>query len=331
MARILVTGASGFIGSHVVTRLAQLGHRPVATGRSLSRLSRLAADAERIAGADLCVDPLDDLLDGCEAVVHCAAFSSPWGRPEEFWRCNVLATERLLEASLRVGVRRFIHMGSPSIYFRFADQFGLGEDFQAPARWITEYARSKWESELRVRAAVSRGLPGIVLRPRAVFGERDSAILPRILAVAERGWFPLVRGGDAIIDITYVGNLAQLVANCLDAEVAADGSAYNVANGEPVRLGSMLRQLFALLDMQVRMVPVPRSLALVAAGVAERIARLRPGQPEPRLTRYGIGVIGYSQTLDISRATRELAYAPAIPVDEGLDRFVAWWRNHERD
>jgi nucleoside-diphosphate-sugar epimerase len=328
MSRILVTGASGFIGSHVVTRLAQLGHRVVATGRSQSRLEPLTADAVRVVVADLSVDPLEGLVEDCDAVVHCAALSSPWGRAEDFWNCNVLATERLLEAGQRARVRRFIHLGSPSIYFRFADQYGIGEPFQAPQTWITDYARSKWESELRVRAAAAKGLQAIVLRPRAVFGERDNAILPRILAVAERGWFPLVHRGEAVIDITYIGNLVQLIVDCLSADVAADGSAYNVTNAQPLAVRQLVSRLFSSLDKDVRLVPVPRWLALPAAGIAERIARLRAGRPEPRITRYGLGVIGYSQTLDISRARRELAYSPTISVDEGLGRFATWWRQH---
>src|SRR5690606_13482826 len=120
--------------------------------------------------ADLAEAPLDLLLAGVGTVVHCAARSSPWGPAAAFERDNVHATRRLLAAARAAGVRRFVHLGSPSIYFRFADQFDVGEDFLPPRRWITDYARSKWESELAVREAVAAGLPALVLRPRAVFG-----------------------------------------------------------------------------------------------------------------------------------------------------------------
>ncbi|HEX7802211.1 MAG TPA: NAD(P)-dependent oxidoreductase [Pseudoxanthomonas sp.] len=330
MARILVTGASGFIGSHVAERLAASGHRVVASGRSLERLQLLQSTAERLMVADLCTDPPEPLAEACDAVVHCAALSSPWGTAESFSRANVLATRRLLEASQRVGVRRFIHMGSPSIHFRFADQYGIEEAFEPPRRWITEYARSKWESELCVRSAAANGLEALVLRPRAVFGERDQAILPRLMAIADRGWFPLIHRGDAVIDVTYVANLSGLVAQCLEADVVADGRAYNVTNGEPIRVGELIAKLFSAMDRQVRLVPVPRGVAVAAAGIAERIARIRPGRPEPRLTRYGIGVLGYSQTLDISLARRELGYAPAVSIDQGIERYAQWWKRHAR-
>lgn len=327
MAQILVTGASGFIGSHVARRLASAGHQVIATGRDPARLH---AGDERVwtIAADLASDALDPLLAGCDVAVHCAALSAPWGRAKEFRRANVTATARLLDAARRQHVRRFIHLGSPSIYFRFRDQFGVGEEFEPPSRWITEYARSKWESECRVRSASGHGMQTLILRPRAVYGEGDRAILPRLLAVAARGWFPLIDGGRALIDVTHVDNLVGLIAHCVDADLPADGRAYNVSNGKPVRVRVLLEKLFAALGRDVKLVPVPRATALALAALSERLALLRPARPEPRLSRYGIGVIGYSQTLDITRAQHELGYQPHTDIDAGLARFARWWEAH---
>jgi len=263
--------------------------------------------------------------------VHCAALSSPWGRAEDFQRANVTATQRLLEAARRNGVRRFIHLGSPSIYFRFRDQYDVGEDFEPPTRWITEYARSKWESECVVRTASDARLQTLILRPRAVFGEGDRAILPRLLAAAQRGWFPLVDGGRALIDVTHIDNLVALVAHCVDADLPGNGRAYNVRNAEPVRVHALLKTLFDELAVDTRLVGLPRAPALALAALSEGVARLRRGQPEPKLTRYGIGVLGFSQTLDITRARRELGYAPQMSTEAGLARFARWWTSHDRD
>lgn len=327
MATILVTGASGFIGAHAVRHLTAAGHRVRANGRDRVRL---AAATGALAGqfpADLAADPLEALVEGCDTVIHCAALSSPWATDAAFQRANVLATSRLLQAARRQGVRRFIHLGSPSIYFRFADQYDVGEDFTPPRRWITGYARSKWESECVVRDH-AEAMECLVLRPRAVFGEGDRAILPRLLAVAAYGRFPLVAGGRALIDITHVDNLATLLVHCVDAPLQASGRAYNITNGSPLRVEALMRMLFAALELDVRLVPVPRAPLLALAGLSEFLARRRAGRPEPRLTRYGLGVIGYSQTLDISRARRELDYAPQVSIEQGLARFARWWRQH---
>ena len=327
MASILVTGASGFIGSHIARALAADGHRVRASGRNRSALARLGPGIETMP-ADLARDDLAPLLAGVDAVVHAAARSSPWGNTAAFQRDNVLATERLVEASVAAGVGRLVHFSSPSIYFRFADQYQVGEAFQPPSRWITAYARSKWEGECVVRAASAR-LPSVVLRPRAVFGPGDTAIFPRILNVARSGRFPLVHAGRAVIDITHVDNVVAATRAALQPDAPGDGRAYNLSNGQPLAVAELLARTFALCGLAVRLRPVPRQLAVTAAGVSELLARLRPGCPEPRLTRYGVGVIGWSQTLDLGRARNELGYVPVTSLEDGLATFARHWKTHD--
>ncbi|UYB51858.1 NAD-dependent epimerase/dehydratase family protein [Xanthomonas sp. AM6] len=319
MARILVTGASGFIGAHIVRALAAQGAQVRASGRNAAALAAFAGDPRiDVVRAELCRDDLASLLHGCEAVIHCAALSAPWASAEVFRQANVVATERMLAAAQRAQVRRFVHFSSPSIYFRFADQYQVTEDFTPPPRWIGGYPQTKWEAEEKVRAAAAAGLPALVLRPRAVFGHGDNAIVPRLLAVAQRGWFPLVHGGRAMIDVCCVENAVAAALAALRAEQFGDGRAYNISNGAPIAVRDLLTELFAALRLRVRLLPVPRRLALALATVGEQIALRRRGQPEPRLSRYGIGVLGYSQTLDIGRARRELGYAPVLSTEAGI-------------
>ena len=178
MTRILVTGASGFIGSHVARHFHAQGHHVIATGRDKSRLDILTREGLRTRIVDLSTDAVLPLTDGTEIVIHCAALSSPWGRREQFMAANVRATKRLLDASRQSGVRRLIHFSSPSIYFRFGDQLNTAEAFKPPRRWINAYAETKWMAEQCVREAASAGLPALILRPRAVFGEGDRGHIP---------------------------------------------------------------------------------------------------------------------------------------------------------
>ena len=328
MARILVTGATGFIGMHVARQLRQAGHAVLCSGRDPQRLQTLGAEGLPTAAADLVQDPLAPLVEGAEAVVHCAALASPWGARAAFVQANVEATGRLLDAAQRAGVRRFVHLSSPSIYFQLRDRLDIPETFTPPARWVNAYAETKWLAEERVRQAVGRGLPAVILRPRAVFGEGDRAIFPRLLAIAGRGWFPQVGGGRALVDVTYVGNVAVAVEAALQSRVPGDGRSFNLTNGEPMPVAELLTMLFSALDMQVRMVRLPRHAALLLARFAEAVARCRPGRPEPRLTRYGVGVLGFSQTLDIGAARRQLGYVPEVSVGEGVERFARWWTAH---
>jgi nucleoside-diphosphate-sugar epimerase len=331
MARVLVTGASGFIGAHIARHLHLNGYAVVAAGRDPARLAMLSAMGMHTFTADLSQDNLLPMVDGSEVIVHCAALSSPWGKRERFLTANVLATERLLDAAQQSGVQRFVHLSSPSIYFRLSDQFNTPEAFEPPRHWINAYAESKWLGEESVRKAVSAGLSAVILRPRAVFGEGDRAIFPRLLALAERGWFPQIGDGEARIDVTYVANVVAAVEACMRSHAPGDGRAFNITNGEPMSVSRLLGQLFSALDLKVRMIRLPRRVAITLGVLAETIATIRPGQPEPRLSRYGVGVLGFSQTLDISAARQQLGYAPSVSVTEGIERYARWLRSRAQD
>jgi nucleoside-diphosphate-sugar epimerase len=324
--RVLVTGASGFIGSHVARHLATMGHEVLAQGRDSQRLSGVELAGCQIHNLDLARDDLKDLVNGQSAIIHCAAKSAPWGRAQEFYNDNVRATDRLLAAAYATGsVRRLVHFSSPSIYFRFGDQVNLGEAFVPPHRWPTHYARTKWESECSVRRYPD--LSPIILRPRAVFGPGDRAIVPRLIAVAESGFFPLPAHGRAWTDVTYVENVVAAVVAALHAPSALAGRAFNITNNEPIQVRDLLARLFKALGIRTRMVPIPRALMLGLACCNEWFNSSFISGSEPRITLYGSGLLSFSQTLSIAAAQQELAYVPAISLNEGLGRLASWWRN----
>jgi nucleoside-diphosphate-sugar epimerase len=324
--RILVTGASGFVGSHLARHLVRIGHKVVATGRTPKRLAALNDTSCEMQIADLSTDNLAQLLGQCEGVVHCAARAAPWGDRSLFWRDNVVATERLVAAARRAGsVRRFVYLSSPSIYFRQCDQINLTERFAPPKRWATPYAETKWAGEQRVLAASEIG--PVILRPRAVFGPRDTAIVPRIVAVARSGRFPLPGGGEAWTDITYVDNVVAAILEALNGERNVEGRTFNLTNGEPIQIRDLLNRLVKALDLRVRFIVVPRALAMTLAALSEQTARMRCRGREPRLTSYGVGLLSYTQTLSIEAARHALGYRPKVSIDEGLARYARWWKS----
>lgn len=321
--RVLVTGGSGFIGSNVARRLIAQGHDVVATGRDRARLRVLQSVGCRIVPADLSADELSVLVDGRDAVIHCAARAAPWGALSAFWNDNVVATERLVEATKRSGsVRRFVFVSSPSIYFQPQDQLQLTEAFTPPERWLTAYAETKWVSECRVLAAPEIG--PVVIRPRAVFGPGDAVIVPRLLAVAKSGFFPLPGGGAAWTDVTYIDNVVDSILLALAGGEDLVGQAFNITNGESIQIRDLVERLFTALSVSARFVAIPRGLAFGLAGLSEKIFQGLGVKTEPRLTRYGIGLLGYSQTLSIEAARRSLGYSPRISIDAGIARYARW-------
>lgn len=329
MATVVVTGATGFIGGHLARQLHGEGFDVRATGRDTAALAALQSDGIATQPSDLAVDPLDALLRDADVLIHAAALSSPWGRRDAFIAANVTATQRVLLAAQRAGVRRVIHLSSPSIYYRPVDQLDVPEAFSPPQRWITHYAESKWLSEQLVHDACADtpNLSAAILRPRAVFGDGDRAIFPRLIAAAARGRLPLVDGGRALIDVTHVDNVVQAVRRAIDAPLPTPVATFNISNGEPMRVRDLFDTLFGALAMDVRYVSLPRPLAMIAARLIETAARLHPRQPEPPVSRYTLGVLAYAQTLDISAARHVLGYAPTTRVREGITRFADAWRH----
>ena len=315
--RVLVTGTKGFIGSHVAHRLLERGHEVVAAARQPDT----SDGGMKPVFADLACDDLAPLVRNCDAVVHCAALAAPWGARARFMRDNVQATQHLVAAALASStVRRFVYLSSPSIYFDYKDRENIGEEV-LPSRWSTNYAESKWLAEKCVLKA--RDIGPLILRPRAVFGVGDRVIVPRILAVARSGYLPLPRGGDSHIDITYIDNVVDAIELALQAPASTEGRAYNITNGEPMPVRVILQKLFDAMHLRVRMLPVPRAIAMAGAATVECAAKLCMQSSEPRITRYSIALLAYHQTLSIAAARAQLGYAPRISITEGMARLAS--------
>lgn len=327
--RILVTGATGFLGAAVSRRLRSAGHEVLTTGRNRDRGRQLEAAGHSFEPADLC-DPraVRALCEQKDAVVHCAALSSPWGPRHAFLRANVEATEVLLASCRDAMVQRFVHISTPSIYMGAGDRELVGEDDPLP-RPINSYAATKLEAEQRVRSAHAAGLPSLILRPRAIFGPGDTTIFPRLIRALESGLLPILGDGMNRVDLTYIDNVVLAVERALSAPASALGQAYNITNGEPVVLWTLIARLCDALQLARPRGHLPRPAALALGSALEHFHRVLRPDVEPRLTRYTVEVLSRTMTLDIGRARRQLGYAPAVSMDEGMARFIAWWKEEQ--
>ena len=182
------------------------------------------------------------------------------------------------------------------------------------------------EAERLVDRAVAEGLDAITLRPRALFGPRDTTVLPRLVRALEARRLPMIGDGVNVVDLTYIDNAVDAVVRASEASPSLAGRKFNVTNGEPVALWPTIRTLCGLLDLPEPSRRVPTHVAMAVAMAMETAARLSRSAREPMLTRYGIAVLTNNSTLDIGAATRDLGYRPAVGIDEGMRRFAAWWR-----
>lgn len=323
MHHVLVTGATGFLGSALTRALLKRGARVTGIGRDDAKCRELERGGARMLRHDLSwpLSPeLPDRAGPIAAIVHCAALSSPSGPLAKFEMHNVMGTRHAIELASRLGVQRFVYISTPAVYFRFADQFGLSEDTGLP-KPLTAYAETKRRGEDIVLACRETG--GIVLRPRGLYGKGDTALLPRLLRAARSGPLPLLRDGRAVTDITHVDDAVSAILAALEAPAAAEGQIFNISGGEAIPIKQIAEAACAHMALTPRWRAMPLRPLLAVARASEAVARLSPWTHEPRLTLYGLGLFAYSQTLDISKAARMLGWRPAIPFEDGLRRTFA--------
>ncbi|KAF7600722.1 MAG: NAD-dependent epimerase [Candidatus Dactylopiibacterium carminicum] len=328
--KIVITGGTGFLGRHLVWRAAAEGAQVIFTGRDASAAREVIDHApagavrwQAVAHGEADAQAtLTDIAHDADALVHCAALSAPWGRREAFHRANVLGTAEVIAACQANAVPRLVHISTPSVYFGFADRLRINEDASLPTP-ANEYVRTKLAAEALVRKAV---LPSAaILRPRALHGPWDQALVPRLLRVMRRGPIPIMRGTDIQLDLTYIDNAVDAVWLALTRPLPRPLSVYNVSNGQPATLGALLEAIareFGL-PLRTRVLPWPVA-ALVARGL-EATARLGRGK-EPLITRYSAGVLAFSQTLDVSRLRNELGWQASVSTEEGIQRHARWWK-----
>ncbi|WP_449408311.1 NAD-dependent epimerase/dehydratase family protein [Microbacterium maritypicum] len=320
-ARVLVTGASGFLGGHVARDLQEHGHEVFAAGRRVDALASVADAAHRIPGDLASLRPRDLEVD---AVIHCAALSTPWGPWRAFHEANVQGTADVVEFVRRNRVRRLVHVSSPSVYAAARDHEQIRENEVDPRNRLNGYIRSKIAAEALLQDAHRAGDVDelVIVRPRGLIGVGDPSLVPRLLDVHARLGVPVFDGGRTLIDVTAVQNVASALRLSL-TRGDARGGVYNITNDDPREFRDLLVQLLGLLGETPRLRPLNRRLAWAAAATLEGVHRVLPGRPEPSFTRYTLSTIAFSQTLDITRAKDELGYSPEVSLDEALADVAA--------
>lgn len=317
MAAIAITGATGFLGGVLARRLLALGQPVIAMGRDREKLAALEALGAKTQHSDLSAGaPAADGLQA-DVLVHCAALSSAWGRAADFRAANIEGTRSASLLARSIGARRFVHISTPSLYFRFRDQPGVGETADLPPP-VNAYAATKREAEQIVLAATD--LDPVILRPRGIYGAGDTALLPRLLRAARSGPLPLIRGGRAETDLTHVEDVADAILAAIKAPTNPAQRVFNISGGEPLAIRNIAEAAANRAGTNVRWRGIPAPLLIAAARAMETAARLHPQQPEPRITAYSAGLFAFTQTLDISAARAHLGWTPQICFDEGLAR-----------
>jgi dihydroflavonol-4-reductase len=319
-----VTGATGFLGSHVARVLAEQGAQLRLLVRTSSDLRNIAdLNAERVEG-DL-RDPasIEKALAGCDALFHVAADYRLWVRdPEQMYRSNVEGTRALLEAARRQGVRRVVYTSSVATV-GFSSN-GTQADENSPvslADMIGPYKRSKFMAEQAAFEAARSGVDVVVVNPTTPIGERDLKPTPtgRIVVDFLKRKFPAyVDTGLNLVDATECAR-----GHIQAFEKGRAGERY-ILGGENLTLKQILDRLGAITGLPSPRVKLPYVFAL-AAGVVDETVTGRILGREPRATIDAVRMGRKKMFITSAKAERELGWR-SVPVDDALRRSVEWFR-----
>lgn len=324
---VLVTGASGLVGSHVVEALAARGESVRALVRPASGAAVVRLGAEPVVG-DV-TDPAvwRTAARGVRAIVHAAALVQRRASWERYLAVNVDAT-RLAVAAARQEGARLVYISSVAVYGGSAAYPATPErrEEDYPFRPIAApdfYARTKRMAEDAVReAATGRQLDAAALRPTVIYGERDRLFTPRVMRAVRLRFAPQIGPGTNHLPCVYAGNVAAATLAALDAPRLGGFRAYNVTSDGPPILSQ--REFFAAfaaaLGRRYRPLPIPAPLAGLAIGLFT--AR--------RLARAAVAFLSGENPYADERIRRELAWRPSTPAPEAIRRTVAWFLENEK-
>lgn len=326
---VLVTGAAGFLGSHVTDLLLAHGERPrvlIRPGDSLGSLAEAEVDIYAADIADRAA--IGKALRGVDRVLHCAARTSPWGPALEYQRTNVRGLETLVRTALGAGVRRFVHVSSITVH---GNDVGGEADENAPLREEPNpYSRSKVVGEQLLEHLIrDEGAPVTIARPGWIYGPRDTASFARFARMIEKGQMIMFGPGTNHLPLIYVRDAAEgiLLASAADG---AEGKSYLLVNDERVTQRDFIDAIAARLGVPAPTKRIPYQLAVLLGAIAENLGRLARRQQPPPVMRYGIQLLGGENRFVISRARRELGFSPQVDLAEGVRRSVEWYRAASR-
>lgn len=321
--KVLVTGATGFVGSHLVDHLVERGSSVRCLARKSSNLQYLKHPE-----IELAYGGLDDSTDWDAALADVGAIYHVAGttfarRAKDYFTVNHRGTEAILAEALRRRdrIKRFVYISSLAAVGPGSNGIPVNED-TSPSP-ITPYGRSKLLAEEAVRA-VSDLLPVTIVRPPAVYGPRDYGIFEFFKAV-KGGMFPMIGRHDKRVSLVYVRDLVEGIILAGETDVSV-GRTYFVSSEDDYSMRAVADLMAALMHRSLRTFAIPRSVAYGVALVAEGAAAVM--RKPPVINRDKVADLSQAFWIcSIERARTELGYNPRVPLEEGLRETIAWYKS----
>ena len=318
--RVLVTGATGFIGRCLVRRLLSRGHHVRTLVRRSSMIQDLDAGAERATGDMTDTASLKKALQGVDRVYNCAGLLGKWGLKEkQLYAVNVAGVENLLAVCCSSHVQHIIHLSAGGVTGPLPNG---PVDEAYPCLPSTPYERTKWQGEqVALEIARTHRLPLTVVRPTFTYGPGDPHKLALFRAV-RKGIFAFVGSGASTIHPVYIDDLLDGLELC--AAKAPQGAVYIVGGERPVSKQELIGQIASCVSAPLPAISLPVGPTMGAALALEMACRVLPF--EPPLTRSRVLMLSKNWGDSIEKAQREIGYNPHVSLDDGLQRTASWYQ-----
>ena len=310
---ILVTGGTGFIGGHLLDRLAGAGELVRALVR---RKTALPPGVEAVSGDLASGEGLAEAVQGADTIIHIAGVIKALA-PRDYYRGNTQATENLARAAVGKGIR-FVHVSTLAVCGPCPAECALDED--ADPRPVSHYGKSKLEAERAVRSLLP---DSVIVRPPVVYGPRDTGVFPLLKSIS-RGVVLQISGGERWFSLIYVHDLVDGILAAARSPQAA-GRTYFLSHPKPLNWSDLGDTAARLMRREPRVLRVPLTVAYGAGWLAEAWSAITrtPGI----VSREKVREAGYARWVcDPRRASAELGFEAKTSLDAGLLATLAWYK-----
>ena len=327
---ILITGATGLVGSHVAEQAAARGLKVRTLCRPASETSLLQEWGVEIVDGDL--DNAESLKAACRnvsVIVHCAAKVGDWGPTKQFRQINVEGTRALLDAALTVGsLRRWVQVSSLGVY-PGGDHYGTDETTLPNTKGIDGYTLTKIESEQLVLDYIAKQqLPAVVLRPGFIYGPRDRTVMPRLMEKLKTKKFAYLGNHDKLMNNTFVGNLCEAIWLAIERDDVV-GEVFNIRDPRAVSKKEFMDTICETTGYPIPTKVVPLHIARFLSWHMELLWKLFRRKNAPLVNSARIKFLGRHLDFDIEKANLQLGYQPESDFRDAMVDTVEWFQSQQ--
>lgn len=310
--KILVTGATGFLGKYLIERLVSENQQVIGLTRTKNALHEFPV--KEVVGDLNNIQVWESELAGCEVVIHCAAKVEFWGAWDDFYKDNTLATYNLLKSAVKQNVKRFIYISSESVLQDKQDLIDIDEAFPYPKEPNSYYGKSKMLAEQQIKA-FDENIHKVILRPTFIYGKGANAITTMKLKIAS-GQFSWINKGEILMEMVYVKNVVEGIMKALVN--GRNNEIYNITDHSQLNAKQFLTSLMSTENVAIPSKSIPSYLAKPISAIVENIWRTFNLKSYPLLTRFDLSFIAMNRRYRTEKAVQELDYKPIYSTTDAI-------------